>query len=449
VRPGTGALCGFLAADAISLAGTRLAQIAIPWLVLTTTGSAARTGLVSFAELAPLVLAQALGGPLIDRIGSRRVATAFDLASAAAVALVPLLYASGRLDFGLLVGLVALTGLLRGPSDAAHHAMVPALVRHVGLPTERVTGLVGTVDRLSALTGAAVAGAAVALLGPADALLLDAGSFLASALLLWVSTRRVRGADPAPGHRVDEPAAASDGRGPAYLDDLRGGWHVLRRDPVLLGLMVMVAVTNLLDQGYAAVMLPVWAKTSGGGPAAIGLLGACMGGAALVGSLFATWRGERLPRFRTYVLGYLLAGAPRWVAMALGLPLEAVAAVHLVAGFGAGFLNPVLGAVQFERIPERLMGRVSALSLAASWSLMPLGGPAAGLAVAGIGLAPALLLFGGVYFLTTMAPVVSPRWRDMDRRAPVEVAPAPHAVSDGVPGSAPRSMEPSGRPMET
>jgi MFS family permease len=401
-----GALVGFLTADAVSLAGTRLAQIAVPWLVLTTTGSASKTGVVAFAEIAPLVLAQALCGPWIDRAGPRRMAVAFDLASAAAVALVPLMYATGWLHFPLLVALVALTGVLRGPSDVAHHAMVPALVRHLGLPTERVTGLVGTTDRLAALVGAAVGGGVVALLGPADALLVDAGSFAVCAVVLGASTR---GLGSGSGRR-------SLGRASSYLIELRGGWDVLRRDPILLGLMLMVAVTNLLDQGYSSVMLPVWARDSGSGPAAIGLLGACMGGAALVGSLLATWQAERLPRFRTYVAGYLLAGAPRWIVMACGCPLWAVAAVHLVAGFGAGFINPVLGAVQFERIPEELMGRVSALSLAASWSLMPLGGLVAGLAVAGIGLVPGLVVFGALYFATTMAPVCSPTWRQMDRR---------------------------------
>jgi hypothetical protein len=324
------------------------------------------------------------------------------------------MYAAGLLHFALLVTLVALTGVLRGPSDVAHHAMVPALVRRVGLPTERVTGLVGTTDRLAALVGAAVGGGVVALLGPADALLVDAGSFAVCAVLLGVSTRGLSGS----------PRRAA-GRASSYLTELRGGWDVLRRDPILLGLMLMVAVTNLLDQGYSSVMLPVWARDSGNGPAAIGLLGACMGGAALAGSLLATWKAERLPRFRTYVVGYLLAGAPRWIALALGCPLWAVAAVQLVAGFGAGFINPVLGAVQFERIPDELMGRVSALSLAASWSLMPFGGLLAGLAVGGVGLAPGLLVFAAVYFATTMAPVLSPAWREMDRRrTPGDPAPA-------------------------
>lgn len=417
MRAGSGALTGFLAADAISLAGTRLSQIAVPWLVLTTTGSATRTGLVAFAGLLPLVLAQALCGPWIDRTGARRrVAIGFDVASGIAVAAVPIAYAAGWLHFPVLVALVAVTGALRGPSEAARHAMVPALVRYVGLPTERVTGLVGTTDRLSALVGAAVGGGLVAVLGPATALLVDAGSFVACAGVLAVATRRVGSVRPEP-------------RGSSYLAELRGGWDVLRRDPVLLAMMVMVAVTNLLDQGYSSVMLPVWADDVGGGPAAIGLLGACMGGAALVGSALATWRAERLPRFRTYLVGYLLAGAPRWIVLAVGAPLWLVALVHVVAGFGAGFINPVLGAVQFERIPEDAMGRVSALSLAASWSLMPLGGLLAGLAVTGTGLSTGLLLFGVAYLVTTMAPLLSPAWRTIDERPQTVVAAAPRKAS--------------------
>ena len=80
-------LVGFLLADAISLCGTRVSMIAIPWLVLTTTGSAAQTGLVAFAELLPLVVVQALAGPLIDRLGARRVAISCDLMSMVAVGL--------------------------------------------------------------------------------------------------------------------------------------------------------------------------------------------------------------------------------------------------------------------------------------------------------------------------------------------------------------------------
>ena len=67
-------LYGWLTAEAISLLGTRVSMIAIPWLVLVTTGSATQTGLVAAAELTPLVISKATGGPLVDRVGPRRAA---------------------------------------------------------------------------------------------------------------------------------------------------------------------------------------------------------------------------------------------------------------------------------------------------------------------------------------------------------------------------------------
>ena len=122
-------LVGFLLADAISLCGTRVSMIAIPWLVLTTTGSAAQTGLVAFAELLPLVVVQALAGPLIDRLGARRVAIACDLMSMVVVGLIPLLHLGGQLSFPVLLALVAVAGGLRGAGDGSKHAFVPALAR--------------------------------------------------------------------------------------------------------------------------------------------------------------------------------------------------------------------------------------------------------------------------------------------------------------------------------
>ncbi|MCW2783236.1 MAG: transporter permease, partial [Marmoricola sp.] len=72
---------GYLTAQAVSVTGTRVSMIAIPWFVLTSTGSATRTGVVAFAEMAPLVVLQALSGPLMDRLGARRVAITCDLLS--------------------------------------------------------------------------------------------------------------------------------------------------------------------------------------------------------------------------------------------------------------------------------------------------------------------------------------------------------------------------------
>ena len=173
-------LVGFLLADAISLCGTRVSMIAIPWLVLTTTGSAAQTGLVAFAELLPLVVVQALAGPLIDRLGARRVAIACDLMSMVVVGLIPLLHLGGQLSFPVLVALVAVAGGLRGAGDGSKHAFVPALARGAEVPLERVTGLASAVERTAMFAGAAMAGALVAFGGAANALIVVTRPIIAS-----------------------------------------------------------------------------------------------------------------------------------------------------------------------------------------------------------------------------------------------------------------------------
>ena len=69
-EPSRGSIVGLLATIGIATVGLRVAAIAVPWFVLTSSGSAAQTGLVVAAELGPYVLAKAVGGPLVDRLGS-------------------------------------------------------------------------------------------------------------------------------------------------------------------------------------------------------------------------------------------------------------------------------------------------------------------------------------------------------------------------------------------
>jgi MFS family permease len=134
--------------------------------------------------------------------------------------------------------------------------------------------------------------------------------------------------------------------------------------------------------------------------------------------------GERLPRYPTYLVCFLLTGLPRFVLMGLDTPLWAVLAYAVVGGAASGFLNPILGAVIYERVPEHLLGRVSSLSSAACWALMPLGGLVGGFLVGGVGLSAAMLLCGLAYFAVTMLPAVDPRWREIDRRRDAEPVPA-------------------------
>lgn len=410
-------LYGWLTAEAVSITGTRVSMIAIPLFVLEQTGSATQTGLVALAEMLPLVVLKVLGGPVIDRVGARRVAITCDVASVFVVAAIPLLYDAGALSFPAFLALVAVAGALRGPGDAAKHAMVPTLVESAGVPMERATGLASTVERTAGMLGAGLAGLLVATLGAQNALLVDAASFGVSALVLAWATVGI-GAPPVEADletdlETDLEAEADPA---SYVEQLREGWTFLRRDPLLLGISVMVAITNLLDAAWAAVLMPVWAVESGEGAAALGLLFAVFSGSSALGAACAAVWAARLPRFKVYLFAFLLTGLPRFVVFAVGAPVPAIVAVFVVGGFASGFINPVLGAVIFERIPGPLVGRVSSLTTAMCWALMPLGGLLGGVLVDAGSLALAMSVVGVAYFAATMLPAVDPRWRAMDDR---------------------------------
>jgi hypothetical protein len=85
--------------------------MAIPWIVLVTTGSAARTGLAAFFKTPPLALGAVLGGTVADRVGARATSIASDLASGAAIAGIPLLHSLDALEFWHVLDLASIFGL--------------------------------------------------------------------------------------------------------------------------------------------------------------------------------------------------------------------------------------------------------------------------------------------------------------------------------------------------
>ena len=126
----------------------------------------------------------------------------------------------------------------------------------------------------------------------------------------------------------------------------------------------MVALTNLLDAAWFSVLMPVWALDSGRGAAVLGLLFAVFSGSSALGAVCAAVWAARLPRYRIYLVAFLITGLPRFAVFAVETPLVALLLVFVASGFAAGFINPVLGAVTFERIPGPLIGRVTSMSTA-------------------------------------------------------------------------------------
>lgn len=256
------------------------------------------------------------------------------------------------------------------------------------------------------MIGAALAGVLIATVGAESVLLIDAVSFGASALLVTAFLRGIPAAEP--------QRAAGKVSLAGYRAELAEGWRFMTRTRLLLGVTVMVMMTNGLDQGWSSVLLPVHGREALGGATALGLMVALFGGFALLGALlYGAW-GERLPRRAVFAAAFLLCGAPRYMVAAFTDTPLPLAVTMALSGLGAGMLNPILTTVTLEKVPDALRSRVAGVTQAGCELTMPLGGLAAGLLVDGFGVTRALLVFGGVYFLATLSPLVFPAWRAMD-----------------------------------
>lgn len=425
---GRGALVRLVAAYAVSLTGTRVSAVALPWFVLVTTGSATRTGLVLFAEMAPYVVLKALAGPIIDRRGPRPVSVGTDLASAALVATIPVLSASGTLRYGVLLALVAAIGSMRGPGDAAKAALVPRVAETAGVRLERATGLVQTVERLATALGPAAAAALIAVVEPTTALLVDAASFACAALLLAPARRHRRAGAPVPAG-TGSPAPTEPGAEPEpYLRRLQAGASFLLHDRLLGAIVLMITVTNLIDAAFVGVLLPVWASETGRGVVAFGILVSIFSGAAVAGSLTAAAIAHRLPRRLTFFACFGLGGPPLHFVLAANPPMWATMAIYAAGGLLTGFVNPILSTVMLQRIPAALTGRVLALVHAAAWAGIPLGGLLGGPLTGTVGITAALVICGTAYLIAIAGPATQAGWREMDR-PPVELPPSHRQVT--------------------
>ncbi len=391
-----------LAANVISIAGNMLTVVAVPWFVLETTGSAARAGVVAFAATLPVVLAALLGGPLIDRLGHTVSSVVSDTVCAAAVAAVPVLHLTGHLSFGALLALVGVSGLFHAPGETAREVLMPRLAERAGTTIARASSAYESASRGARMLGAPLAGGLIAVIGAANVLLLDAGTFAVSALLIGLGVRdRVR-------VRAARPTLAG------YRAELAEGYAYLVGARLLFAVVSMVMVTNALDQAWSAVLLPVDAREHLGGSVGVGVVSGTIAGAALCGSLLYGVFGHRLPQRGLFIGGFLVCGFPRTAVAALVPGLAPLVVTSAVCGLAAGVLNPIIGTEMVRMVPERLRSRVFGAVTSGVLIAVPLGSLLGGYVVQYAGLTTAMLTVSAIYLVTTLSPLVLPAFRDWE-----------------------------------
>lgn len=388
-------------ATGISLVGNIFANIAIPWLVLQTTGSAVQTGITGFFTILPVVIAGLMGGTLIDRLGYKRTSILADLFSGLTVLLIPLLYQTVGLPFWPLMILVFFGALFDSPGSTARDAMLPELAQQAGITIERATSIAHVVERGARLVGAPLAGLLISFVGTVNVLWVDAVSFFVCAILVGFFIKSV----------IPENQSSPKGK---YWDELKAGWKFMVGDQLLLAIVIIIMLTNLLDAAFGGVVQPVYVKQVFGDAINLGFIIAANGGGAVVGGLLFAWKGHRLSRYYVFIFGFILVSL-RFLVYYFRPPIEILLLGVFISSLGAGPINPILGAVEFERIPVDMRGRVFGAITAGAWIAMPFGMLVGGYLTEIWGVFPMLLGLCAFYFATTTGMFLVPAMKSLER----------------------------------
>lgn len=391
-----------LAANAISGAGNAITRLAIPWFVLETTGSAARTGIVAAVEFTPLIIAGILGGTLVDRIGFKRTSVVSDMASGATVATIPALYFTIGLDFWLLLALVFAGALLDAPGRTARRSFIPELAGAAGIPLSRANGYFGAIDRSTGLLGPPLAGVLIAIIGAAPLLWINAATFAVSAvlMLLLVPSSLEPEADPS------EPVST-------YRADLVAGFRWIWGNVLIRTLVVMILVTNFIESPLLIVMT-VYAREILDSAVALGVIFGVFSVGAIVGSMASGAVINRVPGRWILPLGFTIL-VLLYGVLIVEPHVAVIVAAALVCGLAAGPINPFLDTIFQEHVPPRMRGRVFGLRSALMMSATPVGVLAGGLLIGAAGIRTALVVQAIAMLFAIAWMALSPTLRKIDQ----------------------------------
>jgi MFS family permease len=364
-------------AQAISLAGDQLARVAVASLVYQQTGSAFVTALVYAVTFLPWLIGGPVLGGLADRFPRRAVMLTCQLLSTALVALM----AVPGMPLVALAVLLFVVILAEAPFLSARAALLVDV-----LPDDRYV-LASAVGQLTIqgaqVFGFAVGGALVLAVGPHDALLLDAASFLVAGVLVGLGVRA-------------RPAAGDAEQLGGTWQRMKIGAGVVFGDPWLrrLVLLAWLSAFWVVPEGLASPYVH-------GRPAAIGLLLAAQPAGNVAGGLVLS----RLipPATRLRLMGPLavLSCAPL-VAFAVPMPLPVALALLVISGVGTAYNLPA-NAAFMQALPAQRRGQAFGLVAAGIAAGQGLGITVAG-AVAEI-TSPGVVIFaaGGVGLLAALS----------------------------------------------
>jgi MFS family permease len=376
-------LAAVVVARFVSLTGTNMTTVALPWFVLATTGSTVKMGLVLACQTLPAFALGVPGGSVVAALGARRSLVLGDALRAPLLVAVPVLHAAGVLSFPVLLGLVTAIGIFSVPYAAAASSLLPELVGEDEREVARAQAALQVAIQTTGVVGPVAAGALIPLLGAPQLLYLDGASYAASALIVAAVVRV--------GHAVP-PSLRRRG--------VFAGVRQVFADP-LLASIVSAALAAHVALAALFATLPALAFRVFHDARTAGFLFTADAVGSIIGGVLALRLARRFDPLRVGVAGFALMAAPIWL-LAVATPAPLAAIVMFVFGLGGPLGVSPISALLTTRASADVRPKVVAAFLSITSAGTPIGAALTGYVIARAGFRPTYAAVAATMTLATI-----------------------------------------------
>jgi len=408
----------YVVARLVSLTGAVATVVAMPVLVYRMSGSTFLTAAVTALEALPYLLVGLLAGALADRWDRKRVMVTSDLLNAGLIGSVPVAAWLGVLTVPHLLAVAFAAQAVFTFFDGANFGALPVLVGRGRVPA--ANALVWSAASTVEVVAPPLAATGIAVVGPANLLVIDALSFVASALAVRGITRAL--------HDTGRELGATTLR--AVRSDVREGLRFLLRHPGVRTMTFVGTLQSAAGGGFVALMV-AWAdRVLGIGTAGLrfGVLFGVWGIGGATAALLLPWLLRRTTPAR---LCLLALPASALLAVLSARAVDWLVACLCLAAWGVAYQLVLVNSITYRQqvTPEPLLGRVNTAGRMLSWGVGWTGGAvAAGALSAHVGVRAAML-----WTTLLIVPAVALAWTSPLRGYAGEAAPVGSLGSGGPP----------------
>ena len=367
----------FLASSALSLLGNSVAAVALPLILLVTTGDPLAAGSLALVCAIPQFIIGMVGGTLLDRFNRRNVSLVSDVVSALAIAALPLVDMTVGLSLGWFVAFGLLGAIGDIPGMTARDTLLPSVVARDKGDLQQIMGLTQSLDALVTIIGPAIAAFLIGTIGSVPCLWITAGFSVAASLVtatipLSVGAiqrtyvKETANLSSFPTEEDVTIVSLASGKGkPTVLNlstlakhtlfSLKEGVRILLKSDRILTTATLLSFGIIMILGsLQGMVLPVF-FTQAGTPELLGYTLSTLSAGLLVGSLTYAALVSKIQRRTWYLISFIgMAVSIALLGMLPSYPLMIASAFFL--GITAGPASALLGFFILDRIPEGRRG---------------------------------------------------------------------------------------------